>query len=170
MVSANRLRMEEKKLMIEISCTDLRNLLAKYLKIDNSYEVANLIVGQMQLTEIGVSQLFKSLLGIFPTLEYKIGDFVWINIANLGSWRMDKVKTSTLPTCREDMLLCKIVETNVYRGSPYKVVFDIIRDKETDIKTDMSDVSASAIREKAEHYLDILELLEKLKEDADLPF
>lgn len=156
--------------MIEVSCTDLRDLLVKHLRIDDSYEVANLIVGHMQLTENGVSQLFKSLLGIFPTLEYKVGDFVWVDMAYLSSWRMDKAKTKELPSCREDRLLCKIVETNVYRGSPYKVRYDIIREKETDIKSDSSDITASAIRERAEHYLDILELLEKLKEDADLPF
>lgn len=163
---------EEKKVNIQISIYEVANLLSKHM-VQGSGEgqaVVNLIIGQLALTEKGLPQLFKALLGILPTLIYKEKDWVYVRLDMLPSWKMDKAATAALPSVKDGFILAQIKECNVYKGSPYKVVYDVIKEGAKVASPDESDIREEYVREKAEDFVDILDALEKMKDEKDLPF
>lgn len=161
---------QEKKVNIELTTTEVKELLMRHLDIKQAHGVADVIIGHMIQTEKGLGQLFKGLMGVFPTLIYKPKDFVYVKLDYLPSWRMDKAKTAELPSVNNGYILAQIVECNVYKGTPYRVTYDVIKEGETEPKQDTAEVQEVSIREKAEDFVDILDALEKLKEEKDLPF
>ena len=164
---------EEKKVNIQVSVHEVANLLSKHM-VQGSGEgraVTNLIVGQLALTEKGLPQLFKALLGIFPSLIYKEKDWVYVRLDILPSWKMDKVATAALPSVKDGYILAQITECNVYKEAPYRIVYDVMKDGANVATADRSDVRESDILEKAEDFVDILDALEELKNKSDeLPF
>jgi len=154
---------KEKTVNVEISVTELKELLLRHLDIKDATNVANLIIGHVAQTDKGISQLFKALLGIFPTLIYKEKDFVYVDLSSLPSWRMDKIKTSELPTVKDGFILAQITDCNVYSGNPYRVNYETIRDGQTKPEIDVAQVTEASIKEKVEDFVDILDLLENFK-------
>jgi hypothetical protein len=164
---------EEKKVNIDITISEIKIMLSKHVLTGSTTKddvISDLILGHLALSEKGLSQLFKALLGVPPTLIYKEKDWVYIRLDILPSWRMDKAATSALPSVKEGYILAQITECNVYKGSPYKVVYDVIKDGETVATPDQTEMREDYIREKAEDFVDILDALEKLKEEKDAPF
>ena len=159
---------EEKKVSIELTTTEVKELLIRHLDVKQTHMVADLIIGHMVQTEKGLGQLFKGLIGVFPTLVYKEKDFVYVKLDYLPSWRMDKAKTAELPTVNNGHILAQIIECNPYKGSPYKVSYDVIKEGEIIVKAEMTEIQEIYIREKAEDFVDILDALEKLKEEKNI--
>lgn len=164
---------EEKKVNIQVSVHEVANLLSKHM-VQGSGEgraVTNLIVGQLALTEKGLPQLFKALLGIFPSLIYKEKDWVYVRLDILPNWKMDKAATEALPSVKDGFILAQITECNVYKGYPYKIAYDVMKDGAKVASQDESEIREEYIREKAEDFVDILDALEELKNKSDeLPF
>ncbi len=161
---------QEKKVNIELTTTEVKDLLMRHLDVKQAHNVADVIIGHMIQTEKGLGQLFKGLIGVFPTLIYREKDFVYVKLDYLPSWRMDKAKTTELPSVKDGYILAQIQECNVYKASPYRVTYDVIKEGETVVKQEMADIQEISIREKAEDFVDILDALEKLRDEKDLPF
>jgi hypothetical protein len=161
---------QEKKVSIELTTTEVKELLMRHLDITQAHNVADVIIGHLVQTEKGLGQLFKGLIGVFPTLKYKEKDFVYVNIGNLPSWRMDKAKTAQLPGVVDGYILAQILECNVYKGAPYKVAYQAIKENESIPVQEIYDIGEISIKEKAEDFIDILDALEKLKDSQDAPF
>ena len=161
---------QEKKVNVELTTTEVKNLLLRYLDAPECDKVANLIVGHLALSELGLGHLFKSLIGIFPTLKYMPKHFVWVNLAALPSWRMNKEKTAELPGVKDNFILAEIVDCNVYKSYPYKVRYMVIKDGVTEPAEELTEIAETTIRERAEDFVDILDALEALKNEKDLPF
>jgi hypothetical protein len=164
--------MDEKQVNIQVSVHEVANVLSRQM-VQGGGEgraVANLIVGQLALTEKGLPQLFKALLGVFPSLIYKEKDWVYVRLDMLPSWKMDKAATAALPSVKDGFILAQIKECNVYKGSPYKVVYDVVKEGAKVASQDESEIREEYVREKAEDFVDILDALEKLKDEKDLPF
>jgi len=159
---------QEKKVSIELTTTEVKELLMRHLDITQAHNVADVIIGHLVQTEKGLGQLFKGLIGVFPTLVYKEKDFVYVKLDYLPSWRMDKAKTAELPTVNNGHILAQIIECNPYKGSPYKVSYDVIKEGEIIVKAEMTEIQEIYIREKAEDFVDILDALEKLKEEKNI--
>lgn len=162
--------MEEKKINVEVTITEIKDLLMKHLDVKRADSVANVIVGHMVQTDKGVPQLFKALLGVFPTAKYKPGDMLWIKLGGISSWKYDMVLTKALPNVQDDCILAQVKDINIYLGYPYTVTIEAVHTNEKLPKTDTCMISESQIAEKAEDFTDILDELEKMKDDADLPF
>lgn len=164
---------QEKKVVVEVTVHEVATMLAKHMVQRSSSEdraVTNLIVGHLALTDKGLPQLFKALMGIFPSLIYKEKDWVYVRLDMLPSWKMNKVATAALPSVKNEYILAQIIECNVYKTSQYKLAYDVIKDGETVAKQDTSEIREEHILEKAEDFVDILDALEKLKEEQDIPF
>lgn len=159
---------EEKKVSIELTTTEVKELLIRHLDVKQTHMVADLIIGHIIQTEKGLGQLFKGLIGIFPTLVYKEKDFVYVKLDYLPSWRMDKAMTAELPSVNNGHILAQIIECNPYKNSPYKVTYDVIKEGEIVVKAEMAEIQEIYIREKAEDFVDILDALEKLKEEKNI--
>jgi hypothetical protein len=164
---------QEKKVIIEVTVHEVASILSKHMVQGSSGEdraVTNLIIGHLALTEKGLPQLFKALMGVFPSLIYKEKDWVYVRLDMLPSWKMNKIATAALPSVKNEYILAQIIECNVYKTSQYKLAYDVIKDGETVAKQDTSEIREEYILEKAEDFVDILDALEKLKEEQDKPF
>jgi hypothetical protein len=117
----------------------------------------------LALTEKGLGQLFKGLIGIFPTLMYTPGNFIWVNIAALPGWRINKDKTAVLPTVKDGFILAEIMDCNVYKSSPYNIKYTAMRDSVPEPVEELTEINESNIRDRAEDFVDILDLLENFK-------
>lgn len=162
--------MEEKKINVEVTATEVKNLLMRHLDIKQADSVANVIIGHMVQTNKGIPQLFKALIGIFPTAQYMPGTMIWIKLSSLSSWKYDMVVTKALPNVKDDCILAQIKDINIYDAYPYKVVIDIVKTGGKGPVQDNITVSIDSVVEKAEDFTDILDELEKLRDDSDLPF
>lgn len=162
--------MEDKKINVEITSTEIKSLLMRHLDIKQSDRVADVIVGHMSQTGNGISQLFKSFMGIFPTTEYKIGDMLWIRLNAIHAWKYDMVLTKALPNVQQDHILAQVKDIDVYQSYPYTVSIDAIKTGTKSLITDTASISEIHIIEKAEDFTDILDNLEKLRDEDDLPF
>lgn len=162
--------MEEKKINVEITTTEVKSLLMRHLDIKQSDSVANVIIGHMVQTDKGIPQLFKALMGIFPTAQYMPGAMLWIKAGAISSWRYNMEATKALPNYKDDCILAQIRDINIYNGYPYKVSIEAVKTGEKGPTADDLLISESSIVEKAEDFTDILDDLEKLRDDADSPF
>lgn len=162
--------MEEKKINVEVTATEIKSLLIRHLDIKQSDSVANVIIGHMCQTDKGISQLFKALMGIFPTAQYMPGDMLWIKLGALSTWKYDMEATKALPNVQGDCILAQIKDINIYQAYPYTVSIDAIKTGDKTPATDTATISEAQIIEKAEDFTDILDDLEKLRDEADLPF
>lgn len=155
---------------MELSTDEVKDLLMRHLDIKQADSVANVIIGHVVQTDKGLGQLFKAMVGVFPAVDYKVGDMVWVKGTALSSWKYDMEATKALPNYREDMILCQIKRVNVYQGHPYSVSFAAVKTGEKHPVEDTTVVSENSVVEKAEDFTDILDDLEKRIEEADLPF
>lgn len=161
---------EEKKINMPITESEVKQMLIKHLDIQKPESVANVIIGHLIQTEKGLGQLFKALVGIFPSAKYMPGQFVWVKISAISTWQYNMDASKELPTYKDDVVLGQITDINVYEAYSYKILFDAIRSgKPAPTKETMS-VAEEYIVEKAENFTDILDDLEKKIEDKDLPF
>jgi len=162
--------MEEKKINVQVTATEVKNLLMRHLDIKQSDSVANVIIGHMAQTAKGLPQLFKGLMSIFPTAEYMPGDMLWIKLDSLSSWKYDMPATKALPNVKDDCILAQIIDINIYMDYPYKVNIDAVKTGGKGPVVDNMMIPDNSIVEKAEDFTDILDDLEKLRDESDLPF
>ena len=161
-----------KKINIEMTEDDIRNMLIKKLNAGSCNEpLADLIIGHIEQTGSGLTQLFKGMLGIFPSLKYEVGDYVWIPIKNLPSWKVDLKATEELPGIRDKNIMVKITDVNPYKPSEYSIEADVIYDGKIAVVD--YNIPESYIMFREESFLEILELIEQFKDEKkgeDVPF
>lgn len=161
---------EEKKINMTLTASEVKGMLVKHLDIKQADSVANVIIGHMVQTDKGLGHLFKALVGLFPTAQYTPGQFVWIKSNAVSTWKYDMAATKQLPNFKDEAILGQIIGINVYEGYPYKIAFEAIKTNEKKPSQETMTVDEPSIIEKAEDFTDILDDLEKMKDDADLPF
>ena len=111
--------MEERKVNITLGVSHIVKMLMHETGIKE--DLAKVIVGNLCQSSGGLDQLVRALMGIFPTLKYEVGDFVYINVDTLQSWKADKSATRKLSICKDDMIMGKVVETDMYNSTPYRI-------------------------------------------------
>ncbi len=86
--------------------------------------IANTIVKNLEKSPVGISQVYKSFLGIEPSLKYSVGDKVYVKKAHLYIWRFHKELME--PRYFKDALLVEITETDLYKQDAYSVTYEYV--------------------------------------------
>lgn len=150
--------MEE--LNIKITKKELLELLSKKLKVPSSEKLAKLIIETIQ-HEHGLTALYRGLMDIFPVLNYKVGDPIYVEAAYLASWRMDKDATVALPgILNEKYVPCIITNCSEYRQNPYTVIYTYIQKDTANLVEDTYELPESLIYKRNETFADTLNALE----------
>jgi hypothetical protein len=119
--------------------------------------ITDVIMGNLDKTEIGLEMLFKALNGVITTPKYKIGDWVLADCDVLYSWNFDKIKTESLLI--QGRMRAQIRSIDMFQPNPYTVGYRAFKGEE--LKDLQSDVQ--------ERYI-CLEDEWPLDPDDDLPF
>jgi hypothetical protein len=146
---------------VKVSVECIKDSLRKKIVSEHSALMANVIIGNLEATEVGLEQLYKAMNGVYETPKYKIGDLVRVKIDDLYTWNFDKDKTEKLGTMIQGRLLCQIREIDLTKLKPYIVAF-------TAVSGDNPKELTSPIAE-AKMFLDD-EWPENLEKEEDLPF
>jgi len=152
-----------KAINVEITTEDIKQLLVKHLVIADKDKFAELIVGHVSKNNTSLTQIYKALIGVYPKFNYKEGDFVYVSLNHLPSWRMNKEKTKALPGVIDDNLPCQITKVNIYEESCYDIDFTYIP-KDSEIATvEHYSTSDYYITKKVENIADVLDEMEELQ-------
>lgn len=112
---------------IKMTKQDMVNLLEKELS-SCSYPklVAETIIDNLALTEIGLQQVFKALRGLKVQLKYSLGDELWMSEDQLYTWRADKDKMRAEGLIHQGKLLVQIIELRPNSLEPYMVQYTYV--------------------------------------------
>jgi hypothetical protein len=156
--------MEKPKTHIEVkvSVESIRDSLRKKIVSEHSALIANVIIGNLASTEVGLEHLYKAMSGIQDKFKYKVGDLVRVEMDHLYSWQFDKDKTEQQCDVVQKKLLCQVRSINPAKKQAYELAY-----------TAISGASApkemtSMVAEEKMHLDD--EWPEDLGEEEDLPF
>jgi hypothetical protein len=152
-----------KSISVEITIEDIQQLLEKHLVIKDKQKFAELIVGHLSKSTIALEQTYKGLLGMYPEFNYKEGDWVYIDINNLTSWRMNKESTLKLPGTLDQCIPCEITSVDKYNGAPYNISFKCVKKDTEEVLDETYYVDGRNIVKKVENLIDVLDELEELQ-------
>lgn len=115
------------KIVIEVPLDTIKKAFGKVINSENAPIIVDAIVKHLQETDLGLEDLYFSLMGVERTFKYKVLDKVWVNIEHLPSWRIDKVKSEAAGLIlREKFIKCTVVEIQPLVRSCYRVEFEAI--------------------------------------------
>jgi len=156
-----------KTINIEITIKDLQNLLEKHLVIKDKEKFAELVVGHLSKTNVSLEQTYKALIGIYPEFKYKKGDWIYVPLNGLPTWRMDEEKTKALPGVMGNNLPCEITRVNTYDESCYDIVFTYIPNGSDLKQLESYSVKENYVVKKVENLEDILDEMEQLQINSE---
>ena len=96
----------------------------------NAGLLADIIVSNLNKTEVGIKHLVMGLWGITPKTDYRAGDTIKMNIKYLPKWRYD------LPAMEKDSLIVDecvtavIVDIDMYKKESLNISYTVYMDKQ----------------------------------------
>lgn len=160
-----------KKINVEITDSDIKEMLRKNIVMPKASRFIDLLVGHICKEKTSMEQIYKALLGIYPDFKYKTGEWIYVHYNNLATWRVDKEATLALPSTKNmELIPCKIYEVDTYGEIPYKIKYQAVKDDKPSEQEYY--VSESYIHSKVENLEDVLDEIEsiKVKDEDTLPF
>lgn len=114
---------------IKMTKQDMVNLLEQGLSsCQYSRLVAETIVDNLALTEVGLEQVFKALRGIHIQLKYKLGDELWMSEDMLYTWKANKNKMLAEGLIHQGKVLVQVNELRPNHSETYVVQHTYIND------------------------------------------
>jgi hypothetical protein len=146
---------------VKVSVECIKDSLRKKIVSEHSALIANVIIGNLAVTEVGLEQLYKAMSGVYEAPKYKIGDLVRVKMDDLYSWNFDKQKTEELGTMIQGRILCQIREIDLTKLKPYNVGFTAVSgDNTKELTCEVAEIKISLDDEWPEN----------LEKEDDLPF
>jgi len=150
---------------INVTEDEIKSMLMRKLTNERCSDAfIDLLIGHIKQSSQGLSQLFKAMLHEYPKLLYNVGDTVWIDVKNLPSWKIDIEDTLKMSEVRDNSIMVKITDINIYQSSPYYIETVAMYSGKRSMITYM--IAESTIKYREEDYLEVA----KLTEEPDLPF
>lgn len=155
----------EKEISIRFKADDIKKMLIDKTHIRD--DLAELLIGNLAHSEVGLEQLTRALLGVFPKAEYKVGDFIYVAIDCLPGWKVDKPATAKMESAVDGCVMGQITKIDLYSSSLYEVNCKtvLVDSKISDITWNIRTSDIKGVPEKPEEILEIIENLNK-----ELPF
>ena len=110
---------------VKVTVESIRDSLRKRIVSENSKLITDVIIGNLNTTEVGMNQLFKALSGIEDKISYKIGDFVMVDTGPLYTWKFDKEKTREAGLIIQDRVRAQIIRIDKYRDTPLELKYNV---------------------------------------------
>jgi hypothetical protein len=126
---------------IEITVEEITNLLKKALYSSQHKDIlTKVIMGNLEITNVGLSQLFKALQGIDNEIKWKVGMNILLKENMLYSSSIDKVKMIEKGMIHQGWVKAHIIKVDIYNSYPLTVKYDMIN-KDNEIQSNTQTVS-----------------------------
>lgn len=133
-------------ILVKVPVNGIRESLVKIISSEHARLITNVIIEQLNHTEIGLDKLYMALSGVPFTYRFNILDEVWVNIDHLPGWRMNKdamVKANLLKN--NAYIKCTINKISPHRKHCYNVQFNILKPGETEVSLEEYDITEDAV-------------------------
>jgi hypothetical protein len=155
-----------KEVTVKYTAEDITAMLKERLLVNDPSKFAELIIGHLSQSPEGLSQVTKAMWGIYPTTKYSIGDHVYINKSYLPTWRdIDIEKTLQLPGNKDGLIICVIIDINLYSEAALQVEFKTVK-KDGTIGSDTYFVTDNSVVDVVENLADVLDDIEDLNNNV----
>lgn len=148
------------KITFEVTDEEIKKYLIKLIKSPNAELIAKTIVNHVQESELGLEDLYKSMLGLERTFKYNTLDTVWVRFGHLATWRYDKEKMKEQGLIvKDEYVKCTIVEIYPFKKCCYVLKYNCAKSSDSEITTDTYNVPEDLISGIVNEEDDILPLL-----------
>lgn len=113
----------KKEIVVTITVESIRDRLYKMLVSEHSALIADVIIGNLNPTSVGLEQLYKAMSGIKDTLKYQVGDHVLIKKADSFAWKYSDDKMTEAGLMVKNYLKATIITADIYRKDSYKIKY-----------------------------------------------
>jgi len=134
--------MSKKNFTIEVSSDFLMKRLKSALGTEPHADlIAEMIIGNLSLTEIGLSQLYTAFSGFVEKIPFMVGDEIMFSESKLYSWHTDKSAMIEKGLIVNGMVKGVITSINIHKLRSIMVTYDgvkngIVVKVEDDIKAE----------------------------------
>jgi hypothetical protein len=129
---------------IKLTAQEIKDMLLVHIKSPHSKLVADIIIGNLAETEVGLKQLFMAMQGVFKPVEFEVGQAVFVKPHNLYDWRFNKDLMAAHGYLVNGLVPGVITEINPHKEKRVTVSYNYI-DKE---KGDKDTVYSQDVDEK----------------------
>ena len=155
-----------KEVNVKYTTDDITQMLQKRLLVNEPAKFAELLVGHLSVNATGLEQVVKAMWDIYPTTKYCVGDFVYVDKAYLPTWRdIDLERTLELPGNKDNLIVCEIVDINIYSDSPIHIKYYMIK-KNGEKHYDNYYITDSLVKDTVENLADVLDDIEDLNNNV----
>jgi hypothetical protein len=145
---------KKETVVVEVSVASIKQAFEKVINSKHAPIIVDAIVKHLQESELGLEDLYHSLLGAERSFKYKPLDKVWISLDHLPSWRIDKDKSLQAGLIeKERFIKCTIIDINPLSRSCYKIEFVAIATGKDETGLQEYPVSEAAIYGREEEEL-----------------
>lgn len=133
---------KENHINIKVTVDEIRNSLLKMIVSEYSSVIVDVIIANLQITEVGMEQLYKAFSGIVVKSKYKIGDKVLVNMEDFYEWVLfDKERQKNAGKVHQGMIKGIVHEINMQLRAPYTIRSTIVgwAGIDTEIKVNMKE-------------------------------
>ena len=130
---------------LSINTEQLTRELTRCISHPHADVIARSIVGNLANTEVGISQLLMSFLGISPNCAYMIGDKILVLKDALPTWRFDDTLMQEHNMYFQGKMEAEIIDINMYRRECLQIEFEYY-DKSGEHKKDRYTVNLSVVQ------------------------
>lgn len=123
----------ETTINVKVSIDEMEQRLKQVFKAEHKDLMTECLMDLFQDQEANLETVFKSSLGIRPTIEYAVGDEVIVKLNSLTTYYMDKAKSETEGYVKDGNVIGVIKKIKKFHSFPYNVEYKFIcKDKGTE--------------------------------------
>lgn len=111
---------------VKVPVESIRDRLRKLLVSEHSQLIADVIVGNLSVTEVGLEQLFAAFAGIKDIRKYKVGDRVVCKAEVLYTWKFNKDDMAAAGQMHQGRVKGMIKDLNQYKKNMYEFEYTAI--------------------------------------------
>ena len=134
----------DKTISINVSVSHIRETLRSFIKHPFADKMTDVIIGNLNHSEVGLQQLLLVFGGMVPMVSWKPGDDVSVSADDLSYWSMDKEKMTEEKMIFQGRVRAEVISIDLYKNKQVKVSYKYL-DKTGQEKSDTNDVSANKI-------------------------
>ena len=149
---------------MEVTEDEFKQLLSKYILIPEKDKFVALLAGHLCKDSFVMGQVFKGMLGMHTTLNYKEGEFIYVPYNYLATWRVDEAATLALPEVVGNLIPCQIKHVDPYAEACYTVHYQAVKAGDTNPTNQDYMIRETSITGRVEN---VEELLDQLENDAE---
>lgn len=139
---------------IKLTAQEIKDMLLAHIKSPHSKLVADIIIGNLAETEVGLKQLFMAMQGVFKPVEFEIGQAVFVKPEKLYDWRFNRDLMVTYGYLVNGFVPGVITETNNHKEKRVTVSYNYIDKEKGDKDTVYSqEVNEGDIQDASDDFL-----------------